>query len=107
MKRVRHLLAQFLIKPLHRSKSAAEIKAGPKYLQPQVVLFVDHHPGFLGDQHGSPTPRFAGCVQPGQILAHQMPLVQYLTLGQGQLVHPHEHAVRQTAHLRHRITHLL
>ena len=57
-------------------------------LDPEVILLVEHHPDPLLDQHRGPRSHPAVGVETGQLLAHEVPLVQQLPVDPVQPVQP-------------------
>src|SRR5436309_14385495 len=64
-------------------------------MQSQMVLLVDHHPHRSLHQQCRPRPRPCFAVEPRELLAHQMALVQELALSPLELVEPERHSPAQ------------
>ncbi len=57
-------------------------------LDPKVILLVEHHPDPVLDQERGPRAHPPVAIQPRQLLAHQVPLVQQLPVDPVQPVEP-------------------
>jgi hypothetical protein len=53
-----------------------------------VVLLIYHDAQAVAEKHGGPRPHRVLGVQPGQLLAHEVALVQQQPVDRAHLVHP-------------------
>ena len=58
-----------------------------------MVLLVDHHAEAVGQEDGGAAPQRVLRVEPRQLLAHQVPLVQQRARRRRQLVQPVHHGL--------------
>jgi hypothetical protein len=81
-------LSQFSVQPIHLGVHRLQREARMEALNAEMVLLVEHHPDPVLDQHRGARTHPSVRIQPRQLLAHEMPLVQQLPLGAVEPVEP-------------------
>jgi hypothetical protein len=71
-----------------------------------MVLLVDHQADLVAEQHCGAGAHAVRAVEPRQLLAHQVPLVQQLSVQLRQLVDAQQHALRERLEVLRRLAHL-
>ena len=75
VERVGDLRPELAIQLLHRGERRRQPESRAQRLQSEVILLIDHDAHVGPEKHGRTTANRVLRVQPGQLLAHEMPLV--------------------------------
>src|SRR6185437_554994 len=81
-------------------------KAGTERLEAKMILLVDHQPEAVGKEDRRSTPQRMLRVEPRQLFAHQMTLMEQRARRRRQILEPVHHGVTEGRNGRYRVAHL-
>src|SRR5437868_11847891 len=92
VERIGHPITQLGVETLDDAERVGDVEAGMERLNAQMVFFVDHDPNAARQVDGSTRPDRL-LVEPRQLLAHQVPLVEQKSVFRWELVDAYQHTI--------------
>jgi hypothetical protein len=105
MEGVRDLVPELRIEPLDDPESVSDVETRMEGLEPEVILFSDHDPDAARQINRRASPNGL-LVESGELLTHEMPLVQKEPVLGWKLIHAEENAVLDRLKAAERFPHL-